>query len=88
MDSGWFLCFGLLFETGRGTCDSTGSVQWTLGLGTAGGKCGADWVPRSKLEQKGSLPTISEFRNHLLEPLLPALNRRHPLYTHPPARTR
>ncbi|GMN30979.1 hypothetical protein TIFTF001_046467 [Ficus carica] len=50
----WFLCFGLLFETSRGTCNTTESVQRTVGLGTAGGKCGADWGPRSKLKQKGS----------------------------------
>ncbi|GMN62179.1 hypothetical protein TIFTF001_031265 [Ficus carica] len=83
-----FLCFGLFFEESRGSCDTTGSVQWTLGLGTAGGKCSTDWGPRSKLEQEGSLPTIFEFRNHLPEPLLPALIHRHPLYTHPPVRTR
>ncbi|GMN59497.1 hypothetical protein TIFTF001_028587 [Ficus carica] len=72
----------------RGSYDTTGSVQRTLGLGTAGGRCGADWGPRSKLKQEGSLPIIFEFRNHLPEPLLPALIRCHPLYTHPPARTR
>ncbi|GMN61255.1 hypothetical protein TIFTF001_030344 [Ficus carica] len=75
----WFLCFGLLFEESWGSCDTTGSVQRTLRLGIAGGRCGANWGPRSKLEQEGSLPTIFEFKNHLPEPLLPALIRRHPL---------
>ncbi|GMN51455.1 hypothetical protein TIFTF001_020609 [Ficus carica] len=55
---------------------------------TTGGKCGADWGSRSKREQKGSLPTIFEFGNHLPETLILVLICRHPLYTYPPARTR
>ncbi|GMN40516.1 hypothetical protein TIFTF001_009740 [Ficus carica] len=53
-----------------------------------GGTCGVNWGPRSKLKLEGSLPTISEFRNQLPEPLLPALIHRQPLYTYPPAQTR
>ena len=82
-----FLPPGLIFDSSGGNWAPAGSVRRTPGLGTAGGKCGADWGPRSKLEQKVILPTISEFGNHLIEALLPALICSHPLCTPPPAGT-
>ncbi|GMN66973.1 hypothetical protein TIFTF001_036039 [Ficus carica] len=50
------------------------SVHRTPGLGT---KWGADWGPRSDLDDGFVLPTISEQRNQLNDRLLPALIRLH-----------
>ncbi|GMN66036.1 hypothetical protein TIFTF001_035099 [Ficus carica] len=43
-----FLPPGLIFDSSRGTWAPAGSVHRTPGLGTADGKCGADWGPRRR----------------------------------------
>ncbi|GMN64829.1 hypothetical protein TIFTF001_033890 [Ficus carica] len=62
-------------------------VHRTPGLGTAGGKCDADWGPRSNLNDGFVLPTTSDQRNQLNDRLLSALIRLHRSFTPPPART-
>ncbi|GMN60189.1 hypothetical protein TIFTF001_029279 [Ficus carica] len=83
-----FLPPGLILESSRGTWCPAESVHRTPGIGTTGDQCGTDWGPRSKLEQKVSLPTIFGLEYHRTEPLFPALIRLHRLCTPPPARTR
>ncbi|GMN60655.1 hypothetical protein TIFTF001_029740 [Ficus carica] len=71
-----------------GTWCPAGNGDHTPGIGTTGGQCDVECGPRSKLEQKVSLPTIFGFENHRTEPLLPALIRLHRPCTPPPTRTR
>ncbi|GMN57373.1 hypothetical protein TIFTF001_026490 [Ficus carica] len=72
----------------QGTWCPAGNGDQTPGIGTTGGQYDFECGPRSKLEQKVSLPTIFGFENHRTEPLLLALIRLHRPCTPLPARTR
>ncbi|GMN71143.1 hypothetical protein TIFTF001_052624 [Ficus carica] len=82
-----FLPPGLILDSGHRTWAPAGSVNPTPGLGTAGGQCVADWCPRSKVEEKVVLASISEQPNQFNERFLPAHYRLPRPFTPPPPRT-
>ncbi|GMN39955.1 hypothetical protein TIFTF001_009175 [Ficus carica] len=78
---------GLILDSGHRTWAPAGSVNPTPGLGTSGGKCVADWCPRSKVEEKAVLASISEQPNQFNARFLPAHYRLPRPFTPPPPRT-